>query len=203
MDILIASESFIIKDSLGEVFKELLPKSNIRLKTRLCGTSKEELLSLYLIFIEFDYELSNELEIIRYIKTYSPKTKVIVLDRNKSKNIFTNLVQSNIDGYIVNIKDKMEFIYTIKKVLNGKKAYEADLVETVINNKYKNNIEVLTNREKEVLYEIAKGLNNKEIAKNLYITEYTVKKHVSHILDKLDFKNRQEAILYITNKNTL
>ena len=43
---------------------------------------------------------------------------------------------------------------------------------------------------------MSKGLNNKEIADNLYKTESTVKKHVSNIFSKLDFRNRQEAILY-------
>lgn len=55
---------------------------------------------------------------------------------------------------------------------------------------------MLTKREQDVLREISKGLNNKEIADNLFITESTVKKHVSNILSKLDFRNRQEAILY-------
>ena len=47
---------------------------------------------------------------------------------------------------------------------------------------------------------MSKGLNNKEIGENLFITECTVKKHVSNIFQKLNIRNRQEAIIYVSNK---
>lgn len=52
----------------------------------------------------------------------------------------------------------------------------------------------LTDREYEVLEQVAKGLSNKEIASKLFVTESTVKTHVSNILVKLDAKRRTEAI---------
>jgi DNA-binding NarL/FixJ family response regulator len=54
----------------------------------------------------------------------------------------------------------------------------------------------LTNRENDVLKEIAKGRSNKEIAAALYITEKTVKTHVSNILSKLELADRTQAALY-------
>jgi DNA-binding NarL/FixJ family response regulator len=54
----------------------------------------------------------------------------------------------------------------------------------------------LTNRENDVLKEIAKGKSNKEIAASLYITEKTVKTHVSNILSKLSLADRTQAALY-------
>jgi two-component system nitrate/nitrite response regulator NarL len=58
-------------------------------------------------------------------------------------------------------------------------------------------IELLTTREKEILGEVTKGLSNRKIAERFYITEHTVKKHVNHILEKLNIKDRTEAILYV------
>ena len=75
-----------------------------------------------------------------------------------------------------------------------------DLKQVVINSKTESNIEKLTKRECEVLKEMSKGLNNKEIGENLFITECTVKKHVSNIFQKLNIRNRQEAIIYVSNK---
>ncbi len=63
----------------------------------------------------------------------------------------------------------------LKKVLNGKKAYEIESIENVINSNAEQDIDSLTKREKEVLRELSKGLNNKDIASNLFITECTVK----------------------------
>ncbi|SCN35607.1 Protein of unknown function [Bacillus cytotoxicus] len=59
-----------------------------------------------------------------------------------------------------------------------------------------NRLSLLTKREKEVLYEIAKGRSNKEIAVELHITEQTVKTHVSNVLAKLEVEDRTQAALY-------
>ncbi|MEX0975380.1 MAG: response regulator transcription factor [Bacillota bacterium] len=57
-------------------------------------------------------------------------------------------------------------------------------------------IESLTPRELDVLKQIAQGLDNKEIAARLYLSEKTVKTHVASILQKLDVKSRTQAALY-------
>jgi len=57
-------------------------------------------------------------------------------------------------------------------------------------------IEELTKRELDVLKEIAKGKSNKEIASSLFITEKTVKTHVSNLLAKLELADRTQAALY-------
>ncbi|WP_250673033.1 response regulator transcription factor [Paraclostridium ghonii] len=199
MNILVVSASFITRESLENVFKYTLNIGDVVLKERLSDLTKEELLNAKLIFIELEERTTIELDLIKYVKLYSKNTKVIVLDRNKSEFIFTELIQSNVDGYIFNVKDKSEFIHNIENILRGKKVFESDLIENIVHNKYINNMKLLTKRENEVLEEMAKGLNNKEIANNLYITEYTVKKHVSNIFAKLGFKNRQEAIISIAS----
>ena len=101
-----------------------------------------------------------------------------------------------IEGYITNTIEKDEFIFLLKKIISGKKIYETNLIENLVNNSLENKLDKLSKREKEVLDEISKGLNNKEISDNLFITESTVKKHVSNIFVKLNIKNRQEAIIY-------
>ena len=64
-----------------------------------------------------------------------------------------------------------------------------------------NNIERLTSREKEVLDMVVSGLTNKEIAKSLYLSEHTIKKHITNILDKLDMRNRKDLIIYVKENN--
>ena len=61
----------------------------------------------------------------------------------------------------------------------------------------------LTNREMEVLYLIADGLSNQEIADKLFITLKTVKTHVSNILSKLEVSDRTQATIYAFKHNMI
>ena len=64
----------------------------------------------------------------------------------------------------------------------------------------KSSYEDLTERESQVLYMVGLGYTNKEIAEKLYISEHTIKKHVTSILSKLDMRNRKDLIIYTKNK---
>jgi DNA-binding NarL/FixJ family response regulator len=61
----------------------------------------------------------------------------------------------------------------------------------------------LTDRELEVLRLVARGLNNRDIAKELFISENTVKNHVRNILEKLQLHSRMEAVMYAVREKLL
>ena len=61
----------------------------------------------------------------------------------------------------------------------------------------------LTERELEVLRLVAKGMNNREIARQLFISENTVKNHVRNILEKLQLHSRMEAVMYAVREKLL
>jgi DNA-binding NarL/FixJ family response regulator len=66
-----------------------------------------------------------------------------------------------------------------------------------------NEIQSLTNREKEILSLVAKGLSNKEISEKLYVSELTVKTHLKNIFKKLNVSSRTQAILIGINKGLI
>jgi two-component system NarL family response regulator len=61
----------------------------------------------------------------------------------------------------------------------------------------------LTDREMEVLRLVAQGLNNRDIAKQLFISENTVKNHIRNILEKLHLHSRMEAVVYAVREKLL
>lgn len=203
MNIFIASESFIVRESLENIFKELIYSPQILLTSDFSNIDINDIVDLDFLFVDIKENWQNQMKLIKDAKIKFPNLRVMILDRNNDKIIFEKAVELGIEGYIIGFTERDEFIFTLKKVLQGKKVYESELVQSVLSYNRKQNITGLTKREREVLIEIGKGLNNKQISNNLYITEYTVKKHVSNILSKLNLKNRQEAILYIINNPLL
>ena len=133
--------------------------------------------------------------------------KYQVLTYQTSARIRINTAKGNSEigfsPYILNITDKDEFIYIIRKVLKGKKFYDSELLQYSIQNHKVNDENNLTSRENNVLSYVYKGFSNKEIANELNVTDYTIKKHVSSILKKLNLRNRQELIRYLKDKLVL
>ena len=197
MKVLVISESFIIRDSLNHLFNEILDTNDIITASTIDNLSNEALLEIDFSFIDVNKNNITTVERLSEIKNKYKNLKIMILDSRKDIEIFLKSVDYGVDGYILNIVDKEEFIYIVKKILNGKKFYDSELLQySIPKNKATNEIH-LTNREKNVLSYVCKGLSNKDIANELNVTDYTIKKHVSNILSKLKFKNRQNIIMYV------
>lgn len=203
MKILVLSESFIIRDSLNHLLNETLNTNDIITSSNANHLSNEDLLEVDLSFIDINKNNINIVERLSKIRRKFKSSKIMILDSKKDIELFIKSVDYGIDGYILNIDDKDEFIYIIKRVLNGKKFYDSELLQYTIHNEKTNNEIDLTNREKCVLNYVCKGLSNKDIANELKVTDYTIKKHVSNILSKLHLRNRQDIILYAQDNHII
>ncbi|HZJ76255.1 MAG TPA: response regulator transcription factor [Oscillospiraceae bacterium] len=145
-----------------------------------------------------DLYLANEdgLKIISKCKGEEIDTKFVILTSSLKKDDFQRCMEIGVDGYILKEAFAEDIIYAIGVVLRGRQFIDPEIIRyrtTVVS---ENEIlDELTPREHDVLQELGKGLSNYEIAKNLYIAENTVKKHVSSILSKLDLTHRTQAAL--------
>lgn len=169
--------------------KEVNEASNIQEAMNIL--SKEE---MELAIIDLNIENEDGLVIIEKAKSMDLKTKFIILTDSMSEEQFKKAEGLGADGYILKEAFVEDILYAVQVIGRGKKYYYPDIL------KYNNSIiNQLTSREKDVLGEIKKGLSNEEIAKSLYISEHTVKKHVSNILAKLNLNNRTQ-ITYALNR---
>lgn len=135
------------------------------------------------------------IDIIKHCQKINMICKFITLTSSSSEVEFKNACQAGVDGYILKHVLPKELVYAMWLVCQGRKYYDPMVMDCVINHE-DDHIQVLTPRELDVLAALGKGLNNNLIARDLYITEFTVKKHIGQILSKLNLRDRTLAALY-------
>jgi two-component system, NarL family, nitrate/nitrite response regulator NarL len=148
------------------------------------------------VLVDLRLENQSGLDIFKRLAKKDIKCKFAVLTSSLDEVDFKNAEELGVDGYILKEALPEEIIYAVHVIDRGRKYYDPGILEIAMKKKEDNITEKLTEREKEVLQALGKGLSNKEIARALFITEYTVKKHVSQILAKLNLNDRTQAALY-------
>ncbi|HDI5068145.1 TPA: response regulator transcription factor [Staphylococcus aureus] len=139
----------------------------------------------------------NGIEITEYIKAHYPHIKVLVLTSYVDDEQVISAINKGADGYEMKDVEPQQLIETIRRVMNGEKMIHPkaqDVFETVSQKPHYTN--KLSKREIEVLREMVKGKTNKEIAETLFVSEKTIKTHVSHIFSKLQVSDRTQAAIY-------
>ncbi|MEH7331832.1 response regulator transcription factor [Neobacillus drentensis] len=115
--------------------------------------------------------------------------KVIILTTFARTGYFQRALKAGVSGYLLKDSPSDELAGSIRSVMAGRRIYAPELMDDVYGEE-----NPLTDREKEVLELVADGKNTKEIAEELSIKTGTVRNYISIILDKLEVKNRIEAI---------
>ena len=136
------------------------------------------------------------MDLIRQCRGKVSDCRYIILTSYASYQEITEAFTNKVEGYILKDTLPEELITAIRIVAMGRRYYDPQVMEYYLNSAEKNLLEILTNREKEILRCLAEGLNNRDMAKKLFISENTVKKHISNILDKLELEDRTQAALF-------
>ena len=141
------------------------------------------------------------------------EVKVLVLTSYGSWDKVHSLLNSGASGYLLKDADPDKLAAAIKAVQTGGTYFGNEVKEALLQNvnvtednkeeDFSDLIEPLTDRETDILKLIGKGLGNSEIAQELYISNNTVKTHVSHIFQKLNVNSRTEAAFYAMQKGLI
>lgn len=115
--------------------------------------------------------------------------KVIILTTFARSGYFQRALKAGVSGYLLKDSPSEELANSIRAIMSGRRIYAPELMDDFYSGQ-----NPLTDREREVLELVADGKNTKEIADQLSLKAGTVRNYISTILDKLEVKNRIEAI---------
>ena len=141
------------------------------------------------------------LEAIQAIKAESPLARILVLTSFSDDDKVFAAIKAGALGYLLKDSSPQQLIQAIRDVYQGQPSLHPTIALKLIRELNQPSDlplseEPLSERELETLRLVAQGLTNQEIAERLAISERTVGKHVSNILDKLHLANRTQAALY-------
>lgn len=142
------------------------------------------------------------LEATRQITGSDPETKVIVLTTFDLDDYVYGALRAGASGFLLKDAGGDQLVDAIRVVASGEALIAPSVTKRLISEFARRpeaarveGLDELTERELEVLAQVAKGLSNAEIAEELYVSETTVKTHVSHILAKLHLRDRVQAVV--------
>jgi DNA-binding NarL/FixJ family response regulator len=139
------------------------------------------------------------------IKLDKPDLPIVMLSTYDNPTYVARAVALGAAGYVLKGADRDELLKTIRTAAAGETAWTRDELRRVTGAlatpRLAADVEVpLTQRESEVLRQLALGLTNKEIASSLHISYETVKEHVQHILRKIGVSDRTQAAVWAVRK---
>jgi two-component system response regulator DegU len=165
------------------------------------------------VIMDINMPQMNGIEATRELIEQYPDTKVIILSIHDDENYVTHALQTGASGYLLKEMDADALIEAVRVVADGGSYLHPKVTHNLVNEyrklaagvarsgTYLQTVEIrrplhlLTRRECEVLQMLADGKSNRGIGEALYISEKTVKNHVSNILQKMNVNDRTQAVV--------
>lgn len=192
MKILVVSRSAIIRTGIKLILEEIEMIKDIHDDSDLSYVKEKE---PNLIILDIDKSNLKDLKELEKLKE-EKNIKILILDFKEDKFIFEKCMEIGVDGYVLANIDSEFVSRAVVKIYKNQKYFDNDLIEKYsFSDKYGASNK-LTQRQEEIMSLVAKGKSNKEIAEDLFISEHTVKKHISNILFKLELKDRVNIAKY-------
>ena len=203
--ILIVEDNFFLKKALEEKLSNF---SDIVIKDT--AQNGEEAIAILeknhvvdLILMDIEMPVMNGIKATEIIKSKYPQIKIVMITVFDNDDDVFNAIKAGADGYLLKETKAEKIHQAIQETLAGGAVMSPSIAlktlqllknPRVFDSSEATEMVELTTREIEVLEQLSKGLKNKEIAENLFLSFFTVKKHIENIYRKLQAHNRIEMI---------
>jgi DNA-binding NarL/FixJ family response regulator len=159
-----------------------------------------------ILLLDINMPKMNGIDVLDEMKAQKSEIKVLILTVHNEVDYLLKAIELGAEGYILKDTGFDELKKAINIIADGETYIQPRLIPTLNSRLIKYNIDKekidkLTNREREILAQIAEGLLNKEIASNLNISERTIKNHISSVFKKLEVSDRTQAAVFAIKNN--
>ena|ERR1700757_1269696 len=190
--ILIADDHPIVREGLVAIL-------GLETDLKVVGQARdgEEACQLYnklspdILILDLRMPKKDGLQVVTELMSQRPRPRIIVLTNSAKAEDLRRTLAAGAKSYLLKGAEPDQVCDTIREVFSGKSSLPNDLTAKLVDSMAQPE---LSQRELQILRQMAIGKTNKEIGQILYISEYTVKNHVKSILKKLNAMGRTEAI---------
>lgn len=193
---------------LRNALEEIITMSEGYMCTGTIGTAEDAIKQLPVLkpdVVLMDINLGSAesgIDVVRVLKPKIPGTNFMMCTVYEEDEKIFEALSAGASGYILKKTDPARMLEAIRELYEGGAPMSSQIARKVVaafQQKEKENmdteeLDTLTNREKEILELLSKGLMYKEIAAQIYLSPETVRKHVYHIYEKLHVSNRVAAV---------
>lgn len=160
-----------------------------------------------LVLMDIDMPIINGIEATRKALALYPDLKIIALSMYGDEEYYYQMIDAGARGFLLKNTDFNEVKKAIYSVLDGNNYFSEDLlynlIRTIKTRKSEPIEDILSVREKDILFHICLGLSNQEIADKLTISKRTVDKHRCNILFKTNCKNTASLVIYAIKQHLI
>lgn len=205
MKILIVDDDALVRTGIKTIIEAEAGKRKVPVEISGLGQDGHEAIELYkthgpdLVLMDIRMEGMDGIQAAEAILDLDPGARIIFLTTFLEDDYISRALKIGAKGYI--IKTDFQTIFpALEAVINGQSIFGDEIVQRLpvdfsTGSKIKN-FNLLTEKENELVYWIAQGLTNQELAEKLHFSEGTIRNYISLILDKLDLRNRTELAIY-------
>ncbi len=155
------------------------------------------------ILLDLNMKGLSGLDTLKALRNEGVESRIIVLTVSDARNDVYALIDAGADGYLLKDSEPEMLLQLIHQAAQGENVF-SDVIREYLTSRGEqvDPFAELTERELDVLQEVARGMSNKQVAQQLHISEETVKVHIRNLLRKLDVRSRVAAtVLFLEHKN--
>lgn len=170
-----------------------------------------------ILLLDISMPRMDGIETTQILSPKNPNTKIVILTAHDDEEYLFKLIRAGAIGYLMKDTSSVEVVNAIRAAYSGESLIQPRVARKIIkklsnllekksissNQEKKDKLDLLTRRESEILQLVGKGLNNREIAEKLYISEATVKTHVMNAMHKLNLRSRVELALFAVHSGVV